>query len=174
MWKNLLLLIGLPVLSVGSVAALQLLLLRPMFAEHAAFLLLLAPIAISAWCGGSRAGLIATALAALANHYFLLSPNSNASADAVARNLPIFIFAVEAVALSFLGAAFRLSKQRVSAQRRELQNYDERADALMEGVKDCAVYELDAQGRVTGWNAGAERLQGHRAGNQRRAFLQVL
>ena len=34
---------------------------------------------------------------------------------------------------------------------------------LVEGVKDYAIYMLDPEGRVTTWNAGAERIQGYRA-----------
>src|SRR5690242_18270797 len=34
---------------------------------------------------------------------------------------------------------------------------------LVNGVTDCAIYMLDADGRVANWNTGAERLKGYRA-----------
>ena len=34
---------------------------------------------------------------------------------------------------------------------------------LVEGVKDYAIYMLDPEGRVTSWNAGAERIKGYKA-----------
>ena len=33
--------------------------------------------------------------------------------------------------------------------------------ALIKGISDCAIYMLDAQGRVANWNAGAQRLKGY-------------
>jgi PAS domain S-box-containing protein len=44
-----------------------------------------------------------------------------------------------------------------------LRESEERFRMLVEGVKDYAIYMLDTEGRVTTWNAGAERLEGYRA-----------
>lgn len=38
-----------------------------------------------------------------------------------------------------------------------------RFERLVEGVKDYAIFMLDAEGRVTTWNSGAERIHGYRA-----------
>lgn len=43
-----------------------------------------------------------------------------------------------------------------------LRESEERFRMLVEGVKDYAIYMLDPEGRVTTWNAGAERIQGYR------------
>jgi PAS domain S-box-containing protein len=40
---------------------------------------------------------------------------------------------------------------------------DERLRLLVDGVKDFAIVMLDTDGRVTTWNAGAERLKGYKA-----------
>jgi PAS domain S-box-containing protein len=32
---------------------------------------------------------------------------------------------------------------------------------LLDGVRDCAIYMIDADGRVASWNAGAERIKGY-------------
>ena len=34
---------------------------------------------------------------------------------------------------------------------------------LVEGITDYAIFMLDPQGRVTNWNAGAERIKGYKA-----------
>jgi PAS domain S-box-containing protein len=44
-----------------------------------------------------------------------------------------------------------------------LKESEERFRSLIEGVKDYAIFSLDTEGRVTSWNAGAERLKGYRA-----------
>ena len=40
---------------------------------------------------------------------------------------------------------------------------EERFRLLVEGVKDYAIFMLDADGRVTTWNLGAERIKGYSA-----------
>jgi PAS domain S-box-containing protein len=44
-----------------------------------------------------------------------------------------------------------------------LRKSEERFRLLVEGVEDYAIYMLDTHGRVTTWNAGAERIMGFRA-----------
>ena len=44
-----------------------------------------------------------------------------------------------------------------------LRKSEERFRLLVEGVEDYAIYMLDTHGRVTTWNAGAERIEGYRA-----------
>jgi PAS domain S-box-containing protein len=42
-----------------------------------------------------------------------------------------------------------------------LRDSEERFRLMVEGIKDYAIYLLDSEGRVTSWNAGAERLKGY-------------
>jgi PAS domain S-box-containing protein len=44
-----------------------------------------------------------------------------------------------------------------------LRKSEERFRLLIEGVEDYAIFMLDTHGRVTTWNAGAERIVGYRA-----------
>jgi formate hydrogenlyase transcriptional activator len=44
-----------------------------------------------------------------------------------------------------------------------LRRSEERFRLLLENVKDYAIFMLDAEGRVTSWNAGAERIKGYLA-----------
>ncbi|HWB77017.1 MAG TPA: PAS domain-containing sensor histidine kinase [Nannocystaceae bacterium] len=45
----------------------------------------------------------------------------------------------------------------------QLRRSEERARLIIDGVTDYAIFMLDPEGRVTTWNAGAERLKGYRA-----------
>ncbi|MEX0834028.1 MAG: PAS domain S-box protein [Actinomycetota bacterium] len=51
-------------------------------------------------------------------------------------------------------------RREAEAAHREAE---ERFRLLVEGVRDYGIYMLDEDGRVTTWNAGAERLEGYRA-----------
>jgi len=44
-----------------------------------------------------------------------------------------------------------------------LRKSEERFRLLVEGIEDYAIYMLDLHGRITTWNAGAERIEGYRA-----------
>jgi PAS domain S-box-containing protein len=44
-----------------------------------------------------------------------------------------------------------------------LRRSEEQLSILIQGVTDYAIYMLDPEGRVTNWNAGAERLKGYKA-----------
>jgi PAS domain S-box-containing protein len=44
-----------------------------------------------------------------------------------------------------------------------LRESEERFQLLVEGVKDYAIFMLDAEGRVTTWNPGAQRIKGYEA-----------
>jgi len=54
-----------------------------------------------------------------------------------------------------------LTERREQEQR--LRQSEERFRLLLEGVEDYAVYMLDPEGRVTSWNAGAQRITGYTA-----------
>lgn len=43
-----------------------------------------------------------------------------------------------------------------------LRESEDRFRLLVEGVRDYAILGLDVDGRVTSWNAGAERIKGYR------------
>jgi len=44
-----------------------------------------------------------------------------------------------------------------------LADSDPRLRLLLDGIKDFAIFMMDTDGRVSSWNAGAERLKGYRA-----------
>ena len=69
--------------------------------------------------------------------------------DAAGRPLYLFAQAVD------------ITQSRLALE--ELRGSEERFRLLVEAVTDYAIFMLDPEGRVTTWNAGAERLKGYRA-----------
>jgi PAS domain S-box-containing protein len=48
-------------------------------------------------------------------------------------------------------------------QRLRLHESEQLFRLLVQGVRDCAIYMLDKEGRVTNWNSGAELIKGYKA-----------
>jgi PAS domain S-box-containing protein len=55
------------------------------------------------------------------------------------------------------------SQSKTSAVHKTLRASEQQFQLLVQGVKDCAIFMLDPQGRITTWNSGAERIKGYRA-----------
>jgi PAS domain S-box-containing protein len=66
-----------------------------------------------------------------------------------------------------------LTEQKKAADA--LRRSEEQFRLLVQGVTDYAIYMLDPEGRITNWNAGAERLKGYKPrGNCRPKFCCLL
>jgi len=157
---------GIAVLMVG-LALLVKLLLDPLIEEESPFLLFFGAVMVSAWIGGLRVGLFATALAALVANYFFLSPPYTLWLD-FGQGLRLTLFVVEGASVSLLIAAISSAKRQAEARtlqsRRTQENLwesEERFRLLVEGVRGYAVFVLDPHGYVSTWNQGAHRVSGY-------------
>ena len=159
---------GVAVVAVALALGLKLL-LDPLVVQGTPFLLIFGAIMVSAWFGGLGPGVFATGLAALITDYFFLYPVNTFSAFSL-HGLPLGVFVLEGLLVSSVVAALRVARERAEASVREARNHqeslrrsEERFRLLVEGVRDYAILMLDAEGHVTTWNEGAERINGYEA-----------
>ncbi|MEO7338322.1 MAG: PAS domain S-box protein [Caldimonas sp.] len=54
-------------------------------------------------------------------------------------------------------------RQELSQVRTELQERDEELRALVDGVRDYAIFTVDVEGRISSWHEGAELMKGYTA-----------
>ena len=138
-------------------------LLEPLLEGEAPLLVFIMPVMLSAWYGGLKPGLLATALSALVGSYFFVPPYFSLSFVRVADMIRVCIFLVEGVLISSLSGALKRAKQRTEAIALSLKESEQQYRLLVEGVEDYAIFRLDPHGRITTWNVGGERIKGYKA-----------
>lgn len=166
-WRSRILRYGVAALAVG-VALLLKLILETVIVQEAPFLLVFAAVMVSAWYGGLGPGLAATALAGLVTDYYFLPPRGAFSGFGL-EAVPLYVFFVEGAVMSVLTTALRaarysaeMSALEAQARQEDQRRSEESFRLLVESVRDYAIFMLDPDGRVAGWNAGAQRLKGYR------------
>src|ERR1700678_2591385 len=129
------------------------------------FVIFIAAVIVSARFAGFGPALLCTAASGLAIDYFIFEPrfSFSLSANDYGR-LVVFI------AVSILTAS--LARQRSRAQTRAEQT--QRQMAAMVESSDDAILTGDANGIITSWNPGAERLYGYSAAEAIRMPVDVL
>jgi len=138
--------------------------LTPWLGGDASFLLFAPAILAAALYAGPMAASIATAPALALGLYFA------GFRDGGSYNLvEVIVFLVTAAGIVALSQAFERLRRRVHesdhrAARRDAEAalVAEELNLLIDGAQGHAIYLLDAEGRVTIWNKGAERLKGWR------------
>ena len=145
MKRSMLLRYGVAVVAVG-VVLLAKLLLDPLIAEQAPFLLLSVAVMVGAWFGGLGPGVLATALATLVADYFFLPPLGSFTGLSAAF-LPLALFVVQGLVISSLTQALHSARQR--AERSALEA-EARYRALVEQIPAITYIEaVDRGGRST-------------------------
>lgn len=147
-----------------AIAALLRYALTPWLGGSASFLLFAPAILAGAFYTGPLAASIATAPALVLGLYFA------GVRDGSGYNLvEAIVFLVTVVGIVALSQAFERMRRRVHesdhrAARRDAEAalVAEELNLLIDGAQGHAIYLLDAEGRVTIWNKGAERLKSWR------------
>jgi K+-sensing histidine kinase KdpD len=148
-------------IAVSSVLAAAMISLWPPFhLQSAPASLLLCAVLVSAWFGGSRPGLLATALSALAFYYYFLIPTHSLAAKP--EGIPrLAIFIVAALFVESLSASQRRNAESLRRARddlkvtvRDLQNSNEALQAESRERKSAE----ETLRRTEGYLAEAQRL----------------
>jgi PAS domain S-box-containing protein len=127
------------------------------------------PIMLSAYVGGLRAGLLATAVTYFAASYYLLPPfHSFAVASSVDRWQQFFVV-LAGVLISVLNEALHRARRRADLfSRKHLQAKNDwvKVEALQAAIFHSAYFSIiatDEKGIIQIFNVGAERLLGYTA-----------
>ncbi len=151
-------------LALVAAAALLRYALEPWLGGNAAFLLFAPAILAAAVLAGPLAASIATAPALLIGLYF-----AGYRGDRTPNLVEAAVFLLTAGGIVALSQAFERMRKRMRESDRHAAQRDaeaalvaEELNLLIDGAEGHAIYLLDARGRVTIWNKGAERLKGWR------------
>ena len=150
-------------LALVAAAALLRYALEPWLAGNSPFLLFAPAILAAAVLAGPLAASIATGPALLLGLHFA----SYRSGDGTYNLVEAAVFLLTAGGIVALSQAFERTRKRMyesdsHAARRDAEAalIAEELNLLIDGAQGHAIYLLDADGRVTIWNKGAERLKG--------------
>nr|WP_290221575.1 PAS domain S-box protein [Trichocoleus desertorum] len=152
---------GVAVLVVVAATVVRLL-LNPLLGNASPFLPFILAVLFSAWYGGLRPGLLSTGLSAGIIHHFWLDSKDIEGLE-LGNLILLALFLTAGIGLSWVNEVLHRSRRRSEESVRALRSSEEQYRLLVDGVKDYAIYLLDAQGYVVTWNGGAERIQGYRA-----------
>ncbi len=120
-----------------------------------------AVVAAAAFCGFGP-GVLATVVAALTVDLMFTEPAWVFSFNDTVQNARSLVFITGGVTMSLV------SRMLSSTRARELQRIDDLRESearfhslLVEGARDYAIIMLDSLGKVSTWNAGAQRIMGY-------------
>lgn len=115
--------------------------------------MLTAACGVSGWFGGRIYGAGCGSLASLCVNYFFLAPIGSLQVDKELQPSSL-AFLLGALAAGWISGEWRRSRNRLRESREQFR-------LLLGGVKDHAIFLLDADGRVATWNSGAQRIKGY-------------
>jgi PAS domain S-box-containing protein len=120
-------------------------------------------IAVAAGYGGLVPGLVATVASAVALCHFFVPPRFTMAVETRSDVVRLALFVAAGVVVSWVAHLMHRARAEAVRQAAAAIEAESVFRRLVEGVQDYAIFGLDPGGRVTTWNAGAERLKGYRA-----------
>jgi PAS domain S-box-containing protein len=127
------------------------------------------PIVLSAYFGGLRPGLLATALSCALSGYFLLPPLHSFHVTGISERWDLFFIALAGVTISVLTAALHRARSHgavATSRQRQAEGALLTAGALQSAIFNSANFSsiaTDAHGVIQIFNVGAERMLGYAA-----------
>lgn len=118
-----------------AIALLVKLLLDPLNKIESPFIIFLPSVIVSAWYGGWDSGILATAIAALAN-YLLLFEIYSQQGTSLGQNLQLGLFVLETVLISWLISALNSAKRQAEVRALELRESEPRFRQITENIRE--------------------------------------
>jgi len=161
------------------------LLLQPWLGERFPFVIHFVALTSVALYAGIGPALLTLVLSWLAVLYLIVQPGGFTQIGWFQVQVGFGVFLLAGLAICLVGGAVRAARRRaedamqdlqrnrdlfqtsvelqVKERTAELRKSEERFRLMVEGTKDYAIFMLDTQGRISSWNAGAERIKGYKA-----------
>ncbi|MEI7643281.1 MAG: histidine kinase dimerization/phosphoacceptor domain -containing protein [Chloroflexales bacterium] len=132
------------------------LLLVPITGHEGPFLLFFSAVMLSAWVGGTIAGVLATILTVPFVAIFFLLPVASSATSLFGPIILIALFVIDGFLISTITGQIQIAAAHAIRHEAELSS-------LIDGVQDYAIFLLDPAGHVATWNTGATRIKGYTA-----------
>lgn len=136
--------------------------LGPVLSDRAAFQLYTLAVMISAWVGGRRSGLLATAIATVAGVWLFMQPLTEASIHDRRDLAQIGLFFGTGIGVSILAGELRQARIRSESEAVRARRAGEALKALLESIRE-GFEAVDQDFRFTYLNGAAERALGRSA-----------
>ncbi|MBA2275421.1 MAG: DUF4118 domain-containing protein [Chloroflexi bacterium] len=130
-----------------------------MLATDAGYIVFVPAIALSAWLGGFRAGLLATVVAALLNIWFFIGPTQTLIVGTASDQLRLLVFLAAGAIIGGLSGRLRGALRKSGALEAELVRSRDQLGAVLDSVTDGITVQ-SAEGRLIYANEEAAHLIG--------------
>jgi PAS domain S-box-containing protein len=132
----------------------------PLLGERSPFLLFTFAVLVAGSRWGVGPGVAAAALSTFAGTLAFVRPKGAILPLTLDEVTNIAAFVATSIAILIFAHVLVRSRTTAFSTAAAARTTEARERRLIDAVQDYAIYELDEQGRIVTWNAGAERLKG--------------